>query len=324
MLPLRTDTPYFKWPRYPTDALRARDDLVRIVKGGSEVFHGKREPYTCSLEDWPAYWAALKAEAPVEAQLFEDIWKGIDWDLHGKAFTDCPVFWWQGEPVALVEAASPSYPLQADAATTAMGRAEWPNWAPAHPRGIHIFASPADVPRCFTVVGHQTPMMLHYFLQGDLDHDATVGIQLVVLGYRWVEGGGVSPVMRLMYPFHHGEPFAQAIVKWLNTAEMFMSQEILLAGSVPAERHYRRHIGGPTASVRVVSLRRTSHADRSPTSGEQALREWACRWVVSGHWRRQYYASCGKHRPLWIHPYIKGPEDKPFVPPRPAVVAVRR
>jgi hypothetical protein len=41
-------------------------------------------------------------------------------------------------------------------------------------------------------------------------------------------------------------------------------------------------------------------------------REYHHRWMVRGHWRRQWYPSRGAHIPLWIAPHIKGPEDAPI------------
>lgn len=74
--------------------------------------------------------------------------------------------------------------------------------------------------------------------------------------------------------------------------------------------------------IRVVELRRKQsrsehHDDRDPV-------EWSHQWVVSGHWRQQWYPTLGAHQPRWIMPYIKGPEDMPLKPPRAKVFAVVR
>ncbi len=41
--------------------------------------------------------------------------------------------------------------------------------------------------------------------------------------------------------------------------------------------------------------------------------EWSRRWLVRGHWRNQWYPSEQVHRTIWISPYVKGPEDRPFI-----------
>jgi hypothetical protein len=63
--------------------------------------------------------------------------------------------------------------------------------------------------------------------------------------------------------------------------------------------------------VRVIQLRRRaeSHAESADSHVE-----WSHRWVVSGHWRNQWLPSRESHRLQYIAPYVKGPDDKPFVP----------
>lgn len=76
-----------------------------------------------------------------------------------------------------------------------------------------------------------------------------------------------------------------------------------------AKRHVRAGFEVPT--MRVLRLRHK----RNPQQGETAaeVREWTHRWVVSGHWRNQWLPSEDRHRPTWIAPYVKGPDDKPLV-----------
>ena len=74
-------------------------------------------------------------------------------------------------------------------------------------------------------------------------------------------------------------------------------------------RSLQREAGLEDPQVKVITLRRTQHTKGQPTGGST---EWACRWFVKGHWRSQYYARTQQNRPLWIMPYMKGPEDKPL------------
>ena len=59
--------------------------------------------------------------------------------------------------------------------------------------------------------------------------------------------------------------------------------------------------------VRVLDLRTPQRASEGSFS-----REWHHRWVVRGHWRRQWYPASQTHKLIWIDPYIKGPDDKPL------------
>lgn len=61
--------------------------------------------------------------------------------------------------------------------------------------------------------------------------------------------------------------------------------------------------------TRVVYLRYASQV--SETSAE---RSYIHRWIVSGHWRMQPYGpERSARRPVWIAPYVKGPEGAPLL-----------
>ena len=77
----------------------------------------------------------------------------------------------------------------------------------------------------------------------------------------------------------------------------------------------------PASELRVVTLRRPErHSHHDDASHEV---EWSHRWVVTGHWRRQWYPSLDEHRLRYILPYVKGPDDKPIVV-KDTVFALRR
>ncbi|MCI0554288.1 MAG: hypothetical protein L0287_25355, partial [Anaerolineae bacterium] len=66
------------------------------------------------------------------------------------------------------------------------------------------------------------------------------------------------------------------------------------------------------SNINIVNLRRNSAPGRD-TQNQRPI-EWSCQWIVSGHIRNQYYPSEDAHRLIYIAPYAKGPEDKPFKP----------
>lgn len=109
-------------------------------------------------------------------------------------------------------------------------------------------------------------------------------------------------------------------------ATCLLSQRILMAPHHQAERHARKRLekDGWTHEplIRVVELRRKQ--SRPNHGDEHDAVDWACQWVVSGHWRQQWYPSVQAYQPRWIMPYVKGPEDKPLKPPRAKVFAVVR
>lgn len=80
-----------------------------------------------------------------------------------------------------------------------------------------------------------------------------------------------------------------------------------------AERRRAEKLSLPS-EVRVVSLRRP--AQRHDGDGESRHVEWSHRWLVNGHWRHLWDEARDRERLVWVSPYVKGPDDKPFVPKR--------
>lgn len=122
-------------------------------------------------------------------------------------------------------------------------------------------------------------------------------------------------------------PERDKLVRWWASFLLWIDQRIVSVESAPVERHARRRLDREVGadfnrSLKVVLLRRKVGAKDHPDS-EPHL-EWSCQWVVSGHWRNQYYPKRERHEPKWILPYVKGPEDKPLKPPSERVFAVVR
>ncbi|WP_158170858.1 hypothetical protein [Rhodococcus sp. JT-3] len=74
----------------------------------------------------------------------------------------------------------------------------------------------------------------------------------------------------------------------------------------PADRKGRR-------SNRLDTITYLSYRPRSKAKSESSpQRHYSHRWVVRGHWRKQWYPSLNRHIPIWITEYIAGPEDSPI------------
>jgi hypothetical protein len=65
----------------------------------------------------------------------------------------------------------------------------------------------------------------------------------------------------------------------------------------------------PDKRITLITLRRKSvkHDDEP----KEIVRTH--RWLVRGHWRRQWYPSTKRHEWKYIYEYVKGPEDKPLL-----------
>lgn len=66
----------------------------------------------------------------------------------------------------------------------------------------------------------------------------------------------------------------------------------------------------PDIRTVVLRLRESSHSDNARHV------DWQHKWIVSGHWRKQWFPSRQENRPIYIEPYIKGPDDKPLLEQR--------
>lgn len=90
-------------------------------------------------------------------------------------------------------------------------------------------------------------------------------------------------------------------------------QRLTVERRVMPDRPARRRLdkAGDTTprEVRVINLRGADPALRGTAGG----REYRNRWMVRGHWRQQWYPSIQDNRPVWIAPYIKGPEGAPVL-----------
>lgn len=75
-----------------------------------------------------------------------------------------------------------------------------------------------------------------------------------------------------------------------------------------SERRRAQREGREPPKVRVISLR-SSHGGGTG----QGSREYVHQWMVRGHWRKQWYPSIQANRPIFIAPYIKGPEGAPLL-----------
>lgn len=127
-----------------------------------------------------------------------------------------------------------------------------------------------------------------------------------------------------------GAPITTGGQLWWYARHKFLTLPFIDAGVVPHHRSDRRtanRSGRHLPAVHVVSLRKratecasggTSNAASSVDS-TATRQEYHHQWMVSGHWRRQWYPARAVHEAIWIDPYIKGPDDKPLLTHRPTV-----
>lgn len=119
----------------------------------------------------------------------------------------------------------------------------------------------------------------------------------------------------------------QSILRFLVCANIFVRQKIAAAEELAPHRALRRRLSKESSifSDRLVSVIQLRERDRhEQSSGGRDNPEWNWRWTVRGHIRQQFYPSLNAHLPVFINPYIKGPDDKPLKPRTTPIIAVTR
>lgn len=100
----------------------------------------------------------------------------------------------------------------------------------------------------------------------------------------------------------------------VQTTFRLMAQKISTKHLERADRSTRREAARlkfpDETDIVVVRLRREA-GERHEPSGEGA--NYSHRFIVSGHWRNQWYPSIDDHRQIWISPYVKGDAGLPLI-----------
>lgn len=112
---------------------------------------------------------------------------------------------------------------------------------------------------------------------------------------------------------------AQFLVAFWRLCDQQIAETTARASEPTSKQRAARRAHWP--EVRVVALRRRKR--RTDTSETRTV-DWRSRWVVQMHRRWQWYPSEGRHRLIFVGPYIKGPEDRPLTPTPTRVTALSR
>jgi hypothetical protein len=135
----------------------------------------------------------------------------------------------------------------------------------------------------------------------------------------------VMPHWRVLASQPIREPIHQGFY-WIAAPLTFMSQEFV---GRERQRHADKVIkqcarkNQPLPDVYTIQIRRSWSEERKAADGDSG-RDWSCSWIVSGHWRKQWYPKAAEWRPKYIHPYAKGDPDKPLREPKGTVYVVSR
>jgi hypothetical protein len=121
-------------------------------------------------------------------------------------------------------------------------------------------------------------------------------------------------------------PHVELFRKFVLSMMRFSHQKLLVSERATVTRQVRRAAVrelGKDFTMNILRLRRIKKASSDGETGEGHRLDH--RIVARGHWKNHYYRSWGpcyledgtpnpdSHRRIWVDPYVKGPEDAPFV-----------
>ena len=97
---------------------------------------------------------------------------------------------------------------------------------------------------------------------------------------------------------------------------LFLQEKIINIKEERPNRQFRKiskKVGlDDTEKVHILVLRDIDYGNGKVETNNEEKREYYHRWLVRGHIRHQWHPSTKTHEVIWIDPYVKGPEDKPF------------
>lgn len=117
------------------------------------------------------------------------------------------------------------------------------------------------------------------------------------------------------------------LLRFIITSGTFLRQKLLVETKERAERHLRKRIAklgySPDRLISIINLRKREYkqGDQHEECAVDPV-NWSHKWIVRGHMRQQWYPSLHANLPVWIHPYIKGPENMPLKPRSTPIFAV--
>lgn len=177
----------------------------------------------------------------------------------------------------------------------------------------------------------EIPLSAIYWCTG-MDSDGPV---LLIVGFAWLGAHCVPFLMAGIQPAFLADQHVVGdsnvdkaamirILQFIGTLSAFIEQRIAETSTAVITRRVTECVQPyrPNPTIQVIALRRATR-DRSGHDDSMTM-DWACHWLVRGHWRQQFYPKAFRYMPIWILPHMKGSLEKPFKAPNPLVYAVTR
>lgn len=257
------------------------------------------------------------------------------WQLDEELLTDSRPFYWSSEPICATLDASRTVPLEGVVS----------EWNIDVPNAWWYFETPLPIETTVSANGAPIRALSQGWVRGNFVVIAYVDVAPDKMAYgsalwpsqvfTWRRGVTIAEMLSdcaekhdELYgpgkkwankPHTPKEQFvrsAERIARFVLAGHVWLQQKIACTESVrpsrPERRRYERETKREAPDVQIVHLRRYDRSPEEPPEGA-SNRDWTCRWTVDGHWRQQ---ACGpnftERRLTFVHPYVKGPADKPL------------
>ena len=170
------------------------------------------------------------------------------------------------------------------------------------------------------VVGYTTWMLLFEDFNDEGDAMGCRILMDVQPSKKEEDEGAVGGVMQ--YALQYGVDYPESFenhhsVKLVLGLLTFMQQRIAVVKKQRLSRAVRKELqrkkmGSYDPETNVISLRHTDYYDGPSGDSSDGPMNRTHRWLVSRHYRKQWYPSKGGHKLILIDAHIKGPKGKPL------------
>ena len=292
--------------RQSLDSLLAAQRVTALMTGSRdpEIFVND---YNLLAAAAPFAWSEKTVDATLAAS------KGIpdDTTLERWNLPTDKVWWWFEKP------------LQVQTASDLGGvRAISMGWLNPHHFGVSVWV---DAPDGFVVKTPVTPTQHWTWPRGCSVAEMLEGTRKAHNALYGPGGKYASVDVFELEEFMHA---TNVISRFVLAGLAWLEQQILTNEPGHIERHERKRLekarGGKMQEIRVVHLRKMQQRPAAEP-GEPTGRHLTVQFAVDGHWRNQPIGPGRTGRKLlYIHSYIKGPDDAPFKTPAKKLFLVDR
>lgn len=193
---------------------------------------------------------------------------------------------------------------------------------------VEFTPSKGDPNKGMAVVDFSNPEVKQAF---DLARDnpikfARSGISIAIVFMPRAKSN-MPPEVRFHKPIFEDDEIETTLSAIVFAAAKFLTLKYVAQDTVgvskkelKADRHLFKQVRKEKVTVppiKIINLRRPERRTKSEVAEENtSKRQYKCHFMVDPHWRKQWYPSISRYKPVRILTYVKGNMSAPFKAPR--------